>query len=208
VRSEASDRGHKIHRPTTLNFSVVSKTRIVSAAMWCEIPNVPVYSCFILLYKAIVPKAKANAVRDDSHFTRLIKQRHLGSTSIMGSMAEQAAIPTVDISAMLSPTASDQERQVVITSMSDACHTYGFFNLVGHGVPQMSLRDALACNKLFFSLPEEKKMEVSIDKSIGRSFRGYEPPGIQTHHAGLLPDTKEVSVFIGRTLTQYLVREG
>jgi isopenicillin N synthase-like dioxygenase len=110
----------------------------------------------------------------------------------MGSMTEQAAIPTIDISAMLSPTASEQERQAVVESMSDACHTYGFFNLVGHGVPQESLQDALACNKLFFSQSDEKKMEVSIDKSVGRSFRGYEPPGIQTHHEGLLPDTKEV----------------
>jgi isopenicillin N synthase-like dioxygenase len=110
----------------------------------------------------------------------------------MGSMTEQAAIPTIDISAMLSPTASEQERQAVVESMSDACHTYGFFNLVGHGVPQESLKDALACNKLFFSQSDEKKMEVSIDKSVGRSFRGYEPPGIQTHHEGLLPDTKEV----------------
>ena len=113
----------------------------------------------------------------------------------------QAAIPTIDISALLSPTASEQSRQTVINNMSDACHAYGFFNLVGHDIPPEAMRDALDCNKLFFALPQDRKMEVSIDKSIGRSFRGYEPPGIQTHHEGLLPDTKEVRPLIGHKVS-------
>ncbi|KAF2134741.1 Clavaminate synthase-like protein [Dothidotthia symphoricarpi CBS 119687] len=119
----------------------------------------------------------------------------------MGSINEEAALPTIDISALLSPTASEEARQAVVESMSNACHTYGFFNLVGHGIPQDALRDALECNKLFFALPEDKKMEVSIKKSVGRSFRGYEPPGIQTHHDGLLPDTKE-TFMVGREVSE------
>lgn len=38
----------------------------------------------------------------------------------------------------------------------------------------------------------EERMEVWIKKSVGMSFRGYEPPGGQTHRKELLPDTKEV----------------
>ena len=112
--------------------------------------------------------------------------------NMVGINTSTPAIPTVDISAFLSPTASQQQRQDVIDGVSDACHTYGFFNLTGHGIAPDAMRQAFECNKKFFQLPEEEKMEVNINKSLGRSFRGYEPPGIQTHHEGLLPDTKEV----------------
>ncbi|OAA36865.1 hypothetical protein NOR_07385 [Metarhizium rileyi] len=115
----------------------------------------------------------------------------------MDSVKETGTIPTVDISAFLDPNASTEARRAVFEAMSAACHTYGFFNLTGHGVPDRAIQEAFAVNKMFFALPEDKKMEVSIDKSVGRSFRGYEPPGIQTHHKGLLPDTKE-TFMVGR----------
>jgi isopenicillin N synthase-like dioxygenase len=112
----------------------------------------------------------------------------------MADTSKPAAIPTVDISAFLDPTSSKEARLAVVEAVSNACHTYGFFNLVGHGIPHHALEEALDVNKMFFALPEDKKMEVWINKSVGRSFRGYEPPGIQTHHKHLLPDTKEVRI--------------
>jgi hypothetical protein len=36
-------------------------------------------------------------------------------------------------------------------------------------------------------------MDVWIGKCMGKSHRGYEPSGIQTHKEGLKPDTKEVN---------------
>lgn len=114
----------------------------------------------------------------------------------MGSTEEITTIPTIDIGPMLDPNSSKQARLAVVEALCNACHVYGFFNLVGHGIPRESLREAFELNKMFFALPEDKKMEVSISKSVGRSFRGYEPAGIQTHHKGLLPDTKEVCTFL------------
>ncbi|KAH6984469.1 hypothetical protein BKA56DRAFT_630887 [Ilyonectria sp. MPI-CAGE-AT-0026] len=113
----------------------------------------------------------------------------------------ETAIPTVDISACLDDNSSRSEKRAVVESMSHACHTYGFFTLTGHGVPKNVLREILHVNKMFFALPEEKKMEVWINKSVGRSFRGYEPPGIQTHHKGLMPDTKE-TFMVGREVPE------
>ena len=114
----------------------------------------------------------------------------------MGSIEQttqaKESIPTVDISVFLSPSATEKGRQDVVDAMSSACSTYGFFNLVGHGVPQALLNKALEVNKRFFSLSHEDRMEVWIEKSLGRSFRGYEPSGMQTHHEGLMPDIKEV----------------
>ncbi|KAF5962584.1 Oxoglutarate/iron-dependent oxygenase [Fusarium bulbicola] len=115
----------------------------------------------------------------------------------MADIKAPAIIPTVDISDFFDPNTSEEARQAVVKNMSDACHIYGFFSLVGHGVPDHAIKEAFDVNKMFFSLPEDKKMEVCINKSVGRSFRGYEPPLIQTHHRGLLPDTKE-TFMVGR----------
>ena len=107
----------------------------------------------------------------------------------MGSIG---TIPTVDISAFVDPNASPEAQQQVVDAVQDACTTYGFFYLVGHGVSPEDQKQALDCAKLFFTLSMEEKMEVWIGKCLGKSHRGYEPPGIQIHQEGLLPDTKEV----------------
>lgn len=109
-------------------------------------------------------------------------------------MGSVGTIPTVDISAWIDPNSTEEGRQNVVDEMRNACTTYGFFSLVGHGITPEEQEQALKCAKLFFTLSEEDKMDVCIAKSKGRSFRGYEPPGIQVHQEGLLPDTKEVSL--------------
>ncbi|KAJ5909829.1 leucoanthocyanidin dioxygenase [Penicillium tannophilum] len=106
-------------------------------------------------------------------------------------MGSVGTIPTVDISAWIDPNSTEEGRQNVVDEMRNACTTYGFFSLVGHGITPEEQEQALKCAKLFFTLSEEDKMDVCIAKSKGRSFRGYEPPGIQVHQEGLLPDTKE-----------------
>ncbi|KAJ5531851.1 hypothetical protein N7527_005244 [Penicillium freii] len=100
-------------------------------------------------------------------------------------------IPTVDLSPWLNPDASEEAKDAVVKAVSHACSTYGFFNLVGHGIPVEAQNKIFECSKEFFDLPLNEKMKVSVDKSLGKSFRGYEPSRIQTHQEGLLPDTKE-----------------
>jgi isopenicillin N synthase-like dioxygenase len=113
----------------------------------------------------------------------------------MGSNGElpPTAIPTVDISPFLDEQSSQDAKDQVVEAMRDACTTFGFFYLVGHGIPEEDRQKVLDCTKLYFSLPTEEKMETWIGKAMGRSFRGYEPPALQVHQEGLLPDTKEVS---------------
>ncbi|KAI1175019.1 putative 1-aminocyclopropane-1-carboxylate oxidase [Nemania sp. FL0916] len=113
----------------------------------------------------------------------------------MGSLANENAIPTVDVSAILSSTASKKEQDQVINAVRDASTTYGFFNLVGHGIPIEELRQVFESSKRFFSLPDEKRRQVHISKALGRSFRGWEPPLIQQHQGDVLPDTKETFIF-------------
>lgn len=111
----------------------------------------------------------------------------------MGSQSNDSLIPTVDVSAFLSPTASEAERRQVVDDVRHACTTYGFFTLVGHGIPHTQLSQAFESSKRFFALPEEKRKDVHVGKAVGRSFRGWEPPFIQQHKGDILPDTKEVS---------------
>ena len=100
--------------------------------------------------------------------------------------------PTIDIGPWMSSKASNVDLNRVVKEVHDACSTYGFFNLIGHGVPVEAQTRVWEASKLFFDLPLEEKMEVSVDKSMGKAFRDYEPSLIQTHQDGLLPDTKEV----------------
>ena len=111
----------------------------------------------------------------------------------MGSQpASTQTIPTIDISSFLAENASEQVVDEVVEAVRHACHTYGFFQLVGHGVSYEERDGILECAKRFFNLPMEERMELNIKNSMGKSFRGYEPPGIQIHQKGLKADTKEV----------------
>ncbi|KAF3065870.1 hypothetical protein GL218_09347 [Daldinia childiae] len=101
------------------------------------------------------------------------------------------AIPTVDISPFTDPNASEEAKNGVVDAIRHACTKYGFFYLTGHGVSEEKRNSILKCSRRFFELSMEERMDVWIGKSMGKSFRGYEPPGIQTHQEGLLPDTKE-----------------
>ncbi|CAG8220479.1 unnamed protein product [Penicillium salamii] len=103
----------------------------------------------------------------------------------------QDVIPTVDISPWLSPNASHHAKKEVVEAVSNACSIFGFFNLIGHDVPIEIREKIFGSTKIFFDLPLDEKMKISVDKSLGKSFRGYEPSEIQTHQEGLLPDTKE-----------------
>ncbi|KAI1736431.1 Clavaminate synthase-like protein [Xylaria scruposa] len=104
------------------------------------------------------------------------------------------AIPTVDISPFTTPDASPEAKRRVVEAMSHACSRYGFFYLSGHGVSPEDQESALNSARRFFQLSLKEKMEVWIGKSMGKSFRGYEPSGIQTHQEGLLPDIKEAFI--------------
>lgn len=112
----------------------------------------------------------------------------------MGSLPTgNETIPTIDISPFLNQTSSDQALRKVVESVRHACTTYGFFQLIGHGVSEEDRNEILECAKRFFDLSMEEKMEVQIKNSMGKSLRGYEPSGIQIHQKGFKPDTKEVS---------------
>lgn len=106
--------------------------------------------------------------------------------------APHTYIPTIDIGPWVKPDSSEADKQRVVNEVHHAATTYGFFQIVEHGVTPQTRQQVLDLTKRFFALPLEERMAVSVSNSLGQSFRGYEPSLIQTHHKGLLPDTKEV----------------
>jgi isopenicillin N synthase-like dioxygenase len=94
-------------------------------------------------------------------------------------------IPTIDIQPWLTGSNPD----IVVEQVKAACKTYGFFQLVGHGVPLELQEEILECAKRFFSLPLEAKERLAKDPLTGR---GYEVIGSQALNVGEAPDEKEV----------------
>jgi isopenicillin N synthase-like dioxygenase len=102
------------------------------------------------------------------------------------------SIPVIDIADLRA--GSPRAQQAIAERIAAACRDTGFFYVVGHGVPA-ELTDALMRDaRRFFELPLEAKLDVHHERS--GCGRGYEPLGVQTLQAGMLPDQKE-SFLIG-----------
>ena len=108
-------------------------------------------------------------------------------------MTAKASIPLVDLAPFLAENATLEDQEKVVTAICDAARTYGFFSIVGHGVPLEDQDTAIECAKRVFDLPVEEKMSVFIENALGTSNRGYEVLKSQNLQAGNLPDLKEVS---------------
>lgn len=69
------------------------------------------------------------------------------------------------------------ERADALAELRDVAHTFGFFYLTGHGIPQEEIDQVLALSKRFFALPEADKLEIEMKKSP--YFRGYNRAGLE-----------------------------
>lgn len=116
--------------------------------------------------------------------------------SVQFDMAVTVSIPTIDIAPYLAEDATPEAKEQVVAAICDACRTYGFFVIVGHGIPLKDQDTVLECAKRFFDLPVEDKMSVFIEKALGTSNRGYEVYRGQTSQPGMLPDMKEVRIAV------------
>ncbi|KAJ5687568.1 hypothetical protein N7536_010187 [Penicillium majusculum] len=103
-------------------------------------------------------------------------------------MSDKMNLPIIDLSGYLNPE-SLEDRERVIAQVRDASRQYGFFQVRGHGVPPSLQHDLIRSMGNLFSLPKEKKLEMSFLKNPCR--RGYEAAGMSLREGDLLPDAKE-----------------
>lgn len=108
------------------------------------------------------------------------------STRIHLNMQQPAnRVPIIDISALVHATA---EQQSVADAIGQACRTYGFFYIIGHGVSE-DLQERLEVqSKAFFAQDVAVKNEIPMALA-GKAWRGYFPVGGELTSGK--PDIKE-----------------
>lgn len=74
-------------------------------------------------------------------------------------------LPVLDL------TVADSDPDAFRVALREAAHTFGFFYLTGHGVPERQVTEILGLARQFFGLPPEEKNRISQLKSP--QFRGY-----------------------------------
>lgn len=79
------------------------------------------------------------------------------------------SLPIIDISPLHS--ACREDWQPVIDQIDCACRELGFFYVVGHGIPQSQFDFIESMADKLFALPEEDKLQLSIENS--RNHRGW-----------------------------------
>ena len=108
-------------------------------------------------------------------------------------MTVEKQLPIADISCFISPSSyDDAARKACINTVNEACADKGFFQLIGHGVPQSLMAVVFEQTAQFFSLPLAEKQR--LDKTLApapRSHRGYEVIGGQMLEENTNPDLKE-----------------
>ncbi|KAI0088625.1 Clavaminate synthase-like protein [Irpex rosettiformis] len=97
-------------------------------------------------------------------------------------------IPIIDLSKLRSSDESDKAQ--LAAAVRDACINVGFLYVTNHGIPEEVIAGAFASTQEFFSLPDEKKLEVDNKKTA--NFKGYnavltsnnDPAGAGDMHEG------------------------
>ncbi|KZV89639.1 2OG-Fe(II) oxygenase [Exidia glandulosa HHB12029] len=108
---------------------------------------------------------------------------------------QATAPPVIDISALVAHTATSDTEEVaaVARALHDAFSTWGFCQVVGHGVPKTDQDELVRCAGQFFDLPEEEKIKLDVRQG-GVAWRGYMPRGGEGTHGRT--DRKE-GIYIG-----------
>jgi isopenicillin N synthase-like dioxygenase len=97
-------------------------------------------------------------------------------------------VPTIDISAWVGP-GSEEARAAVVAAVDHACRTVGFFQIVGHGVPDRTIADLEDALDTFFGLSLDAKKQYARPASENR---GYTPPKSESlsYSLGIDPVTR------------------
>ena len=78
-----------------------------------------------------------------------------------------SSLPILDLRSATDPATAAEFH----TKLREATRDYGFFYLIGHGIPKDLSEELIATSRKFFALPEEDK--IAIEKVNSPHFRGY-----------------------------------
>ncbi|MEX0813506.1 MAG: 2-oxoglutarate and iron-dependent oxygenase domain-containing protein [Chitinophagales bacterium] len=97
-------------------------------------------------------------------------------------------IPIIDIEPLFASNSDSGSYNKTIKEIAQACRKNGFFYISGHSISGDLQNKLEALSKVFFELPLEEKMKISMQKG-GKAWRGYFPIGDELTSGK--PDQKE-----------------
>ncbi|OCK75977.1 Clavaminate synthase-like protein [Lepidopterella palustris CBS 459.81] len=101
----------------------------------------------------------------------------------MGCTSTSNTLPIIDLAPFLDLTSTATARAATAKTIASACLEYGFFYLIGHGIPTSTTDRVISLATEFFQLPKEEKEKIArgdpggLDGGDGA--RGYQPLGEQ-----------------------------
>ncbi len=111
------------------------------------------------------------------------------------SVLEPTEIPVIEIGPLVE---GSSRRSDVAHRIGQACRTFGFYYITGHGVPETLSARLETLSREFFAQSECEKMQISMSQA-GRAWRGYFPVGNELTSGK--PDQKE-GIYFGSELDQ------
>jgi hypothetical protein len=110
----------------------------------------------------------AAACNDGGVDSQQVPERYLSKdpASADEEVAAGAAIPVIDLDRLIDPRSSSEE----CAKLASACHHWGFFQLVNHGVPDEVIGNLMSDVAGFFKQPLEAKKECAQQAD---SLEGY-----------------------------------
>ena len=102
----------------------------------------------------------------------------------MSAVGQSEVLPTLDLRRF---DAGGPERAAFLSELRSAAGGVGFFYLIGHGLDDKLIQDALSISRRFFALPEQDKLAIEMVNSP--HFRGYNRAGFE--HTRGKPDWRE-----------------
>ena len=100
-------------------------------------------------------------------------------------MSESLSVPVINVYPLLK---KEGNKENVARKLAEACKTYGFFYVVGHGISEDLQERMEDLSAQFFALDHEEKMKIRMELG-GRAWRGFFPLGDELTSSK--PDMKE-----------------
>jgi isopenicillin N synthase-like dioxygenase len=88
------------------------------------------------------------------------RTKYLDRTNLSAQPANFDTIPVIDIEGLFSNHLGDRKK--VADAMGNACRNVGFFYIINHRIPELTITQAYRVTEEFFRLPLEKKSRYHI----------------------------------------------
>ncbi|KAL3687405.1 hypothetical protein R1sor_013714 [Riccia sorocarpa] len=85
--------------------------------------------------------------------------------------------PVIDLYDITKP----ERRREIVRSISEACETWGFFQITNHGFDEALMKRTIEVFTEFFQLPDEEKLSIEASQVSGGHSQGYFRPRTDGH---------------------------